>query len=305
MPVQAISPLPSNASRAVGLRAVPVANASEPLGALPAEVATIVTRVAQCKRRVRQGECLFRSGAPFHDLFVVRAGMFKTILIDLEGREQVTGFQMAGEVLGLDGIETEQCQSSAVALEDSEVWEIPFSQLEALCRQDRAMQRMFHRLMSREIQRDYLMMLLLGSMSAEERLAAFLVNFSQRLTERGYSPVRFVLRMSRREIGARFLTQLGYVVHQAGDVDTALALLAQHPQTRLVFTDIVLPGRRGGIELAAEVRRLRPDVALLFSSGYARGAIDRREEFSGSLIDKPYQRRTLGRAVRAALDRKH
>jgi PAS domain S-box-containing protein len=107
-----------------------------------------------------------------------------------------------------------------------------------------------------------------------------------------------------REIGARFLTQLGYVVHQAGDVDTALALLAQHPQTRLVFTDIVLPGRRGGIELAAEVRRLRPDVALLFSSGYARGAIDRLEEFSGSLIDKPYQRRTLGRAVRAALDRK-
>jgi CRP/FNR family transcriptional regulator len=202
MPVQAISPLPSNASRAVGLRAVPVANASEPLGALPAEVATIVTRVAQCKRRVRQGECLFRSGAPFHDLFVVRAGMFKTILIDLEGREQVTGFQMAGEVLGLDGIETEQCQSSAVALEDSEVWEIPFSQLEALCRQDRAMQRMFHRLMSREIQRDYLMMLLLGSMSAEERLAAFLVNLSQRLTERGYSPVRFVLRMSRREIGS-------------------------------------------------------------------------------------------------------
>jgi len=202
MPVQAISPLPSNASRAVGLCAVPGANASEPLGALPAEVATIVTRVAQCKRRVRQGECLFRSGAPFHDLFVVRAGMFKTILIDLEGREQVTGFQMAGELLGLDGIETEQCQSSAVALEDSEVWEIPFPHLEALCRQDRAMQRMFHRLMSREIQRDYLMMLLLASMSAEERLAAFLVNLSQRLTERGYSPVRFVLRMSRREIGS-------------------------------------------------------------------------------------------------------
>ena len=202
MPVQAISPLPFNANRAVGLRPVPVANAPEPLGALPAEVATIVTRVAQCKRRVRQGECLFRSGAPFHDLFVVRAGMFKTILIDLEGREQVTGFQMAGEVLGLDGIESEQCQSSAVALEDSEVWEIPFSHLEALCRQDRAMQHMFHRLMSREIQRDYLMMLLLGSMSAEERLAAFLVNLSQRLTERGYSPVRFVLRMSRREIGS-------------------------------------------------------------------------------------------------------
>jgi signal transduction histidine kinase len=107
-----------------------------------------------------------------------------------------------------------------------------------------------------------------------------------------------------REIGARFLTQLGYVVHQAGDVDTALALLAEHPETKLVFTDIVLPGRRGGIELAAEVRRLRPDVALLFTSGYASGAIDRLEDFPGKLIDKPYQRHMLGRAVRAALDRK-
>jgi PAS domain S-box-containing protein len=107
-----------------------------------------------------------------------------------------------------------------------------------------------------------------------------------------------------REIGARFLTQLGYVVHQAGDVDTAVALLAEHPETRLVFTDIVLPGRRSGIELAAEVRRLRPDVALLFTSGYASGAIDRLAGFPESLIDKPYQRQTLGRAVRAALDRK-
>src|SRR5690606_19818935 len=107
MPGQAISSLPSNASRVVALRAVPAGGVSEPLGALPADVATIVTRVAGCKRRVRQGDFLFHSGAQFHHLFVVRAGMFKTILIDPQGREQVTGFQMAGEVLGLDGIETE------------------------------------------------------------------------------------------------------------------------------------------------------------------------------------------------------
>jgi CRP/FNR family transcriptional regulator len=184
------------------LRAVPPEQSAEPMGSLPPEVVAIVSKLAGCKRRVRQGESLYRSGADFHCIFVVRAGMFKTILIDSEGREQVTGFHMTGEVLGLDGIETELCQSSAVALEDSEVWEIPFNRMEALCRQDPAMQRMFHRLMSREIQRDYLMMLLLGSMSAEERLAAFLVNLSQRLTARGYSPLRFVLRMSRREIGS-------------------------------------------------------------------------------------------------------
>lgn len=202
MSVQAISPLPPNKNSAAPVRALNPVKASEPLATLPAEVAAIVTRLAECKRRVRQGEFLYCGSAEFRCLFVVRAGMFKTILIDSEGREQVTGFHMTGEVLGLDAIETERCSSSAVALEDSEAWEIPFPRLEALCRQDQAMQRMFHRLMSREIQRDYLMMLLLGSMSAEERLAAFLMNLSQRLTERGYSPVRFVLRMSRREIGS-------------------------------------------------------------------------------------------------------
>lgn len=202
MPVQAIAILRSNLKGTPPLRAVAPATVSEPLGALPAEVAAFVSKLPECKRRVRQGEFLYRSGERFHCVFVIRAGMFKTILIDSEGREQVTGFHMTGEVLGLDGIETEQCQSSAVALEDSEVWEIPFTRMETLCRQDPAMQRMLHRLMSREIQRENLMMLLLGSMSAEERLAAFLVNLSQRLTARGYSPVRFVLRMSRREIGS-------------------------------------------------------------------------------------------------------
>jgi DNA-binding NtrC family response regulator len=107
-----------------------------------------------------------------------------------------------------------------------------------------------------------------------------------------------------REVGARFLTQLGYVVHQAGDVESALHVLATHPETRLVFTDIVLPGSRGGIELAAEVARLRPDIALLFTSGYASGAVDGLVNLPGRLIDKPYQRNTLGLAVRAALDGK-
>ena len=190
------------ADTTLGLHAVPTTQDGELLTGLPGDVASVVAKVATSKRRVRTGEFLFRAGTPFHSLYVVRAGMFKSILLDSEGREQVTGFLMTGEVLGLDGIEREICQSNAVALEDAEVWEIPFNRLEVLCRQDPAMQRMFHRLMSREIQRDYLMMLLLGSMSAEERLAAFLVNLSQRLTARGYSATRFILRMSRREIGS-------------------------------------------------------------------------------------------------------
>ena len=105
-----------------------------------------------------------------------------------------------------------------------------------------------------------------------------------------------------REVGARFLAQLGYTVRQAGDGDTALELLEAHPEIRLVFTDIVLPGNFGGVELAREVRRRRPELALLFTSGYASGAIHRLEKLPGVLIDKPYHRETLAAAVRNALD---
>ena len=175
---------------------------ASPAGTLPPEAAAIVSTLSNSRRRVRQGEALYRAGADCQTLFVIAAGMFKTIVLDADGREQVTGFHMTGDVLGLDGMATDICQSSAVALEDSEVWAISLNRIEALCRQNPTVQRMFHRLLSREIQRDYLMMLLLGSMSAEERLAAFLVNLSQRLTARGYSATRFILRMSRREIGS-------------------------------------------------------------------------------------------------------
>jgi len=107
-----------------------------------------------------------------------------------------------------------------------------------------------------------------------------------------------------RAIGARFLAQLGYRVHEAADGDAALKLLDAHPEIALVFTDIVLPGSHGGVELAREVRRRRPDLALLFTSGYASGAIHRMEKLPGALIDKPYHREVLARAVRNALDGK-
>ncbi|MCC6534711.1 MAG: PAS domain S-box protein [Burkholderiales bacterium] len=107
-----------------------------------------------------------------------------------------------------------------------------------------------------------------------------------------------------RAIGARFLTQLGYKVYEAGDADTALRLLEQHPEIELLFTDIVLPGRHGGVELAREVQHARPDLAFVFTSGYASGAFHRLEKLPGALIDKPYRREALAMAVRAAIDRR-
>ena len=154
------------------------------------------------RRTVVRGDTLFRSGDVFESLYAVRTGFFKTSVALEDGRDQVTGFQMAGELLGLDGISTERHSCDAMALEDSQVCVIPYSQLEALSRDFTDLQRQFHKIMSREIVRDHGVMLLLGSMRAEERLAAFLLNLTQRLQVRGFSASSLVLRMTREEIGS-------------------------------------------------------------------------------------------------------
>ncbi len=154
------------------------------------------------RRAVTRGDTLFRAGDAFNSIYAVRTGFFKTCVSSEDGRDQVTGFQMAGELLGLDGIGTERHTCDAVALEDSQVCVIPYQDLEHLSREFSDLQRQFHKIMSREIVRDHGVMLLLGSMRAEERLAAFLVNLTQRLKTRGFSPSSLILRMTREEIGS-------------------------------------------------------------------------------------------------------
>lgn len=154
------------------------------------------------KHAYQRGGFLYRSGAKFQSLYAIRTGFFKTQVLHEDGREQVTGFQMAGEIIGMDAISSDAHACDAIALEDSEVCEIPFSRLEELSRKLPSLQRHLHRILSREIVRDQGIMLLLGSMRAEERLAAFLLNLSQRFAARGYSPTSFYLRMTRQEIGS-------------------------------------------------------------------------------------------------------
>jgi len=171
-----------------------------PVGFTDNELERLDTMVAT-RRSVRRSDTLFRTGDPFDAVYAVRTGFFKTRISSEDGRDQVTGFQMAGELLGLDGISTDHHTCDAVALEDSQVCVIPFGQLEHLSREFSELQRRFHKIMSREIVRDHGVMLLLGSMRAEERLAAFLLNLTQRLQARGFSPSALVLRMTREEIG--------------------------------------------------------------------------------------------------------
>ena len=161
-----------------------------------------VEELIYARRRVRRGEFLYRAGNAFNSLYAVRSGFFKTSQTLEDGREQITAFYMAGEIMGMDGIGPEKHACNAIALEDSEVCVILYSRLETLSRHLPGLQQQFHKVMSREIAREHGVMLLLGSMRAEERLAAFLLNLSQRFVARGYSGHEFVLRMTREEIGS-------------------------------------------------------------------------------------------------------
>ena len=179
----------------------PAARDAAILSGNPLEELERVRNVNFARRRVKRGEALFNSGGEFGSLYSIRSGFFKTIAIDREGREQVTGFYMAGELLGLDGIGAGAYDVTAIALEDSEVCAMPFGMLEGFAREMPDFQRHLHSMLAREIVANHGIMMLLGSMTAEQRVAAFLMNLSKRFERRGYSPTEFHLRMSREEIG--------------------------------------------------------------------------------------------------------
>ena len=162
----------------------------------------VADRLVFNRSRVRRGESLYRTGDRFTSLYAVRNGFFKSTALLENGRDQVTGFSMTGEVLGMDGIGPERHTCNTIALEDSDVCAIPFARLQELAHEIPSLQRQFHKTMSREIVREHGVMLLLGTMNADERLAMFLLNLSQRFAARGYSPSEFNLRMTREEIGS-------------------------------------------------------------------------------------------------------
>jgi CRP/FNR family transcriptional regulator, anaerobic regulatory protein len=157
----------------------------------------LLDELVYTRKRLKRGDALYRAGDAFESIYAVRSGFLKSRVVLQDGRDQVTGFHMAGEVVGMEGIGAGAHAADVVALEDTEVCVIPYGRLE-----EPAMQRQLHKVMSRELVRDQGVMMLLGTMRAEERLAAFLLNLSQRFVARGYSSNDFHLRMTRDEIGS-------------------------------------------------------------------------------------------------------
>ena len=141
-------------------------------------------------------------GERFQYVHAIRSGTLKSSLTVSDGREQVSGFHIAGELVGLDGVANGYHASATMALEDTELCAIRYAHLLDLAVGTSGMQHIISRLMSRDILREHSLMMLLGSMNVEERLAVFLLNLSQRYAVRGYSKREFHLRMSRAEIGS-------------------------------------------------------------------------------------------------------
>ena len=154
------------------------------------------------RRRIRRGEALYRAGDPFEAFYAVRLGFLKASVLSSDGREQVTMFHMSGDIVGFDGLANNVYSSDMVALEDTEVCVISYKRLRETATTSPIVTQHFERMLSREIIRQNGVLLLLGSMHAEQRIAAFLLNLSQRFEQRGYSRSEFVLRMTRAEIGS-------------------------------------------------------------------------------------------------------
>jgi CRP/FNR family transcriptional regulator len=171
------------------------------MGLAPEDVERLDSIIKR-SRPLHRGDHLFRGGERFRSLYVVKTGSVKTYAPSEEGGEQVLGFHLPGEIIGLDAIDKACHACSAKVLETSAICEVPFQRFEELAASIPSLQHQMYRLLSKEIGQDADMLLLLGKKNAEERLAAFLTSMSSRLSKRGLSPTDFYLSMSRHEIGS-------------------------------------------------------------------------------------------------------
>lgn len=194
---------------------------------------------ALVKERVclKKGDHLYRHGNPMNSVYSIRFGTLKTEHCLSDGRSQIIGFHLPGEILGLDAIGDGHHQSDAIALEDSEACIIRFAEFESLACQIPALQNQFHRILSRELTQDQRHLLSLGSMRAEERLAGFLLNLSERLAARGYTHDEFDLRMSREEIGSYLGIQIETVSRMLSRFAEAGLIQVKQRHVKLIDID--------------------------------------------------------------------
>lgn len=183
--------------------------------------------VVKQRNPLQKNEFLYRDGEPANAIYAVRSGSLKTAAESSNGDEQIVGFHLAGEIVGLDGFGTGDHTCNAVALETTSVCVLPLNQLEDLCHVMPGLQRQMRRIMGKEVSEDHRLLLMLGKMSAEERLASFLLSFSARMKERHWKADEFVLSMPRQDIA----NYLGVAV------ETVSRLFARYQDDGIIAVD--------------------------------------------------------------------
>jgi CRP/FNR family transcriptional regulator len=158
--------------------------------------------VPAVRRKLSAGQCLHRAGQPFHALYLVTSGFLKTSIIAADGREQITGFCMRGDLMGVESIGMAAYAGDAVALDTSVVWELSYPAVLNACARIPQLHAQLTRALAAQIRSTHNWMLALGTLSAEQRVAAFLLDVAARHSALGFSARQFVLRMSRADMGS-------------------------------------------------------------------------------------------------------
>ena len=171
-------------------------------GSMQAAELKSIDELVYTRRRIHPGEHLFHAGDRCDALYAFRSGSFKSYVTTSDGRTQVTGFPMAGDLAGMDAMGSDTHTQSLVALDTGEACILPYARLQEEARRYPALQQQISRIMSREIVREQRMMILLGTMTAEGRVSDFLLSLSYRFAARGYSSTEFNLRMTGADIGS-------------------------------------------------------------------------------------------------------
>lgn len=174
-----------------------------PLDVKDPKAIALFEQLVTARTRLHKGDVLFRAGDPFTALYAIRVGSCKTVTLTHDGVEQVSSYNLPGEIIGVESLGGGVHVCHAVALEDTEVCVLPYERMERLAHEDFGFQRWVHRLLSAALMRERTTTLMLGTMRAEQRLASFLLDLSSRYQLLGYSSTEFVLRMTRDEIGSQ------------------------------------------------------------------------------------------------------
>lgn len=171
-----------------------------PMGLNQADT-SLLDSIVKRKQVYKRGEVLYRIGQSFEYIYAIRSGSVKSYIFTDDGRVQITGFHIAGELIGLNDIDSKVYSCEARALETTSVCEVSIEKFQELVERIPAIQYQMLKIMSGEIRQNQELMLLLGKKSAEERLATYLLGLSRRFEKRNYSPIQFNLSMSRSDIG--------------------------------------------------------------------------------------------------------